>query len=75
LLPESFENWHRVYVLITAGPIKGHGAAKKQQNEQAIGKSRGSLITKIHAAVDAFGNPVRLRLTAGQALKYLKLKH
>ena len=26
--------------------------------------------TKIHAAVDALGNPVRLRLTAGQTSEY-----
>jgi transposase len=31
-----------------------------------MGKSRGGLSTKIHAAVDALGNPVRLLLTAGQ---------
>jgi transposase len=43
---------------------------KKQQNEEAIGKSRGGLSTKIHAAVDAFGNPVRLLLTAGQTSEY-----
>lgn len=39
---------------------------KKQQDEEAMGKSRGGLSTKIHAAVDALGNPVRLILTAGQ---------
>jgi transposase len=43
---------------------------KKQQHEQAIGKSRGGLSTKIHAAVDALGNPVRLLLTAGQTSEY-----
>lgn len=43
--------------------VHQHGAAKKQQNEEAVGKSRGGLSTKIHAAVDAFGNPVRLRLS------------
>ncbi len=43
---------------------------KKQQNEEAIGKSRGGLSTKIHAAVDASGNPVRLLLTAGQTSEY-----
>ncbi|WP_154661661.1 transposase, partial [Megalodesulfovibrio gigas] len=32
---------------------------------QAIGRSRGGLTTKIHAAVDALGNPVRLLLTGG----------
>jgi transposase len=43
---------------------------KKQQNDEAMGKSRGGLSTKIHAAVDALGNPVRLLLTAGQASEY-----
>ena len=35
-----------------------------------MGKSRGGLSTKIHAAVDALGNPVRLLLTPGQASEY-----
>ena len=35
-----------------------------------MGKSRGGLSTKIHAAVDALGNPVRLLLTAGQASEH-----
>lgn len=43
---------------------------KKHQHEQAMGKSRGGLSTKIHAAVDALGNPVRLLLTAGQTSEY-----
>jgi transposase len=43
---------------------------KKQQQEQAMGKSRGGLSTKIHAAVDAQGNPLRLLLTAGQTSEY-----
>ena len=43
---------------------------KKEQNLEAMGKSRGGLTTKIHAAVDALGNPVRLLLTPGQASEY-----
>jgi transposase len=39
---------------------------KKRQNNEAMGKSRGGLSTKIHAAVDALGNPIRFILTAGQ---------
>lgn len=39
---------------------------KKHQDEEAMGKSRGGLSTKIHAAVDALGNPIRFILTAGQ---------
>lgn len=42
----------------------------KKQQEEAVGKSRGGLSTKIHAAVDALGNPVRLRRTEGQASEY-----
>ena len=32
-----------------------------------MGRSRGGLTTKIHAVVDANGNPIVLKLTAGQA--------
>ena len=34
---------------------------------QAIGRSRGGLSTKIHATVDALGNPTGFYLTPGQA--------
>jgi glutamate 5-kinase len=43
---------------------------KTDQDIEAMGKSRGGLSTKIHAAVDALGNPVRLLLTPGQASEY-----
>ena len=36
------------------------------QEAQALGRSRGGFSTKIHIAVDALGNPLRLLLTAGQ---------
>ena len=36
------------------------------QEQQALGRSRGGFSTKIHIAVDALGNPLRLLLTAGQ---------
>lgn len=32
-----------------------------------MGRSRGGLTSKIHALVDAFGRPIRLMLSAGQA--------
>src|SRR5580692_1859708 len=35
----------------------------KKNGPQAIGRSRGGLTTKIHALVDALGNPVELMLT------------
>ena len=37
------------------------------QAAQALGRSRGGFTTKIHVIVDGLGNPLRLRLTAGQA--------
>ena len=40
--------------------------AQKGAHEQAIGRSRGGLTTKIHAVGDALGNPIRLKLTGGQ---------
>jgi hypothetical protein len=40
--------------------------AEKGAEAQAIGRSRGGPITKIHVAVDALGNPLRLILTPGQ---------
>jgi len=36
-------------------------------DKQAIGRSRGGLSTKIHATVDALGNPTGFVLTPGQA--------
>ena len=38
----------------------------KKDEEQAIGQSRGGLSTKIHALVDALGNPLAFLLTPGQ---------
>ena len=43
---------------------------KNEQAREAEGKSRGGLSTKIHAAVDGLGNPVRLLLAEGQASEY-----
>ena len=40
---------------------------REKNGPQAIGRSRGGLTTKIHALVDALGNPVELMLTPGQA--------
>jgi hypothetical protein len=46
-------------------PAQRRGA--KKNGEQAIGRSRGGLTTKIHVLVDALGNPVEVMLTPGQA--------
>ena|SRR3990167_199825 len=40
---------------------------RKKRGPQSLGRSRGGFSTKIHAAVDALGNPVRLLLSPGQS--------
>lgn len=51
--------------------VRAHACAsgyqKNQQEEQALGRSKGGFTTKIHALVDALGNPLRFILTPGQA--------
>jgi transposase len=42
-------------------------SAQKRGSDQAIGRSKGGLSTKIHATVDALGNPTGFHLTGGQA--------
>jgi transposase len=49
------------------GPTNTAPALSKKVEDQALGRSRGGLSTKIHALVDALGNPLRFLLTAGQA--------
>ncbi len=48
--------------------MRGRRAEKKHggQEQQALGRSRGGFSTKIHAAVDALGNPLRFILTGGE---------
>jgi transposase len=57
------------YMMIDATIVRAHQHAPAQQKNgaQAIGRSRGGLSTKIHALVDALGNPVELMLSPGQA--------
>jgi transposase len=52
----------------SCGHIPARRVLKKSdgQAEQALGRSRGGFSTKIHVTVDGLGNPLRIRLTAGQ---------
>jgi transposase len=60
------------WLLIDSTVVRAHACAagapknKGGQKEQALGKSVGGFSTKIHVAVDALGNPLRLLLTGGQ---------
>ncbi|WP_376717199.1 IS5 family transposase [Halomonas piscis] len=75
--------WQRIFDTVADDPdleqlmidgsivrVHQHGASKKTRKVEAMGKSRGGLSTKIHVAVDALGNPMRLLLTPGQASEY-----
>ena len=45
----------------------GRKKGGEQSSNQAIGRSRGGLSTKINTTVDALGNPTGFHLTPGQA--------
>ncbi len=57
-------------VMVDATIVRSHacsaGYAKDSQDQQALGRSKGGFTTKIHATVDALGNPVKFILTPGQ---------
>ncbi|HEV2300541.1 MAG TPA: IS5 family transposase, partial [Stellaceae bacterium] len=59
------------YAMIDSTIVRAHqhsaGALKKSRDDQAIGRSRGGMSTKIHALVDALGKPLAFLLTPGQA--------
>src|SRR5271170_234501 len=58
------------YAMIDATIVRAHqhsaGARKKPIVNQAIGRPRGGLTTKIYMVVDALGNPLAFSLTGGQ---------
>lgn len=56
------------YIMIDATIVRAHACAAGygKQNEEALGRSKGGFSTKIHAKVDALGNPLKITLTAGQ---------
>ncbi|RWQ13722.1 MULTISPECIES: IS5 family transposase [unclassified Mesorhizobium] len=58
------------YMWLDATIVRAHqhsAGAQKSGENQAIGRSRGGLTTKIHAVVDALGNPLGFSLTPPQA--------
>lgn len=56
--------------MIDSTIVRAHSCAagygKNSQEKEALGRSKGWFTTKIHAAVDALGNPLKFSLTAGQ---------
>nr|WP_200933223.1 MULTISPECIES: IS5 family transposase [unclassified Sphingomonas] len=58
------------YLMIDSTIVRAHQQAatgKGGPRNQALGRSRGGLTTKIHMLADALGRPLRFRITAGQA--------
>ena len=68
LLEFCSQNADLEYVLIDATIVRAHACAAGygNQEEQALGRSKGGFTTKIHVKVDALGNPLQFILTAGQ---------
>ena len=56
--------------MIDATIVRAHacsaGYKKGSQDEESLGRSKGGFTTKIHAMVDALGNPLKFILTPGQ---------
>ncbi len=75
----SLGKWWRVFKALVHAPdmewvfIDGtyakahqHSAGAVGSDPQAIGRSRAGLTTKLHLAVDAYGLPIRFKITGGQ---------
>ncbi|QQR49192.1 IS5 family transposase [bacterium] len=56
------------YVMIDATIVRSHpcAAGYGKQSEEGLGRSKGGFTTKIHATVDALGNPLKIIITPGQ---------
>jgi transposase len=57
------------YLMLDTSLVRAHqqAATGKGGQDQALGRSRGGLTTKIHLLADALGRPLRFILTPGQA--------
>lgn len=57
------------YLMIDSTIVRAHqqAASGKGGKDQALGRSRGGLTTKIHMLVDALGQPLRFIVMPGQA--------
>lgn len=53
------------YVMIDSTVVRAHSCAAGS-SKQLLGRSAGGFTSKIHALVDALGNPLKFILTAGQ---------
>lgn len=58
--------WVMIDATITRAHPCSSGYEKDQQEREGLGRSKGGFTSKIHALVDAHGNPLRFKVTGGQ---------
>lgn len=65
------------YTMIDATIMRAHACAAGygKQSEQGLGRSKGGFSTKVHAKVDALGNPLQFIVTPGQSSESKQAKH
>ena len=70
LFEQSSQGADLTEVMLDGTIVRSHacssGYGKNSQEDQALGRSKGGFTTKIHAMVDALGNPLRFILTGGE---------
>jgi transposase len=65
LKKDGDHEWHSIDATIVRAHQHASGARGGPEN-QALGKSRGGLSSKIHMKVDALGMPLQFQLTGGE---------
>lgn len=62
------------YLMLDATVVRAHACSAGLGNQinEGLGRSKGGFTSKIHALVDALGNPIKFILTAGQVSEITK---
>ncbi|MBU1007558.1 IS5 family transposase [Candidatus Dependentiae bacterium] len=65
------------YVMIDSTIVRAHACAAGRgfQPAQGLGRSKGGFTSKIHAKVDALGNPLQFIVTPGQESDHTQARH
>jgi len=68
LLQYCIEDPDLEYIMIDATIVRAHACAAGygNQDEEGLGRSKGGFTSKIHAKIDALGNPLKFIITPGQ---------
>jgi transposase len=76
LLQFSTQDPDLEYVMIDATIVRAHACAAGygEQKTEGLGRSMGGFTTKIHAKVDALGNPLQFIITPGQTSEVTQAK-